>query len=58
MSNTFWLGIQPAIGEEELTFVAKTLKEYLELKKEFSIGLDELFITAKGNKIYGAIFIC
>ena len=35
-----------------LQSVAKTLKEYLELKKEFSIGLDELFITAKGNKIY------
>ena len=28
MSNTFWLGIQPAIGEEELTFVAKTLKDF------------------------------
>jgi len=28
MSNTFWVGIQPAIGEEELTFVAKVLKEF------------------------------
>ena len=28
MNNTFWLGIQPAIGEEELSFVAKTLKEF------------------------------
>ena len=29
MSNTFWVGIQPAIGEEELTFVAKILKKFL-----------------------------
>ena len=28
MSNTFWVGVQPAIGEEELTFVAKTLKDF------------------------------
>jgi len=28
MSNTFWVGIQPAIGEEELTFVAKVLKDF------------------------------
>ena len=28
MTNTFWLGIQPAIGEEELTFVAKVLKDF------------------------------
>ena len=32
--------------------VIQTLKKYLELKKEFSIGLEELFITEKGNKIY------
>ena len=28
MSNTFWIGIQPSIGEKELTFVAKILKEF------------------------------
>jgi CDP-6-deoxy-D-xylo-4-hexulose-3-dehydrase len=28
MNNTFWLGIQPAIGEEELFFVAKILKKF------------------------------
>ena len=32
--------------------VVQTLKKYLELKKDFSIGLDALFITKKGNKIY------
>ena len=31
--------------------VVSTLKSYLELKKEFSIGADELFITKKGNKM-------
>jgi integrase/recombinase XerC len=35
-----------------LQSVVSTLKKYLELKKEFSIGLEELFITNKGNKIY------
>ncbi|WP_397445911.1 tyrosine-type recombinase/integrase [Polaribacter sp. R77954] len=35
-----------------LPSVVQTLKQYLEVKKEFSIGLDELFITEKGNKIY------
>lgn len=35
-----------------LKSVRHTLKEYLELKKEFAIGLEELFITDKGNKIY------
>ena len=29
MSNTFWVGIQPAIGEEELTYTAKIIKESL-----------------------------
>ena len=28
MNNTFWVGIQPAIGEEELSFIAKTIKEF------------------------------
>ena len=28
MSNTFWVGIQPAIGEEELSFIAQTLKNF------------------------------
>ena len=28
MANTFWVGIQPAIGEEELSYVAKILKEF------------------------------
>jgi len=32
--------------------VIQTLKRYLDLKKEFEIGLDELFITEKGNKVY------
>lgn len=35
-----------------LNTVIETLKQYLELKKEFTIGLEELFITEKGNKIY------
>lgn len=35
-----------------LSSVIQTLKKYLELKKEFSIGVEELFITEKGNKIY------
>jgi len=35
-----------------LQSVIKTLKEYLELKKEFSEGIEDLFITKKGNKIY------
>jgi integrase/recombinase XerC len=35
-----------------LQSVVATLKNYLELKKEFSIGLEEVFITEKGNKIY------
>lgn len=35
-----------------LQSVIKTLKEYLELKKEFSEGIEDLFITEKGNKIY------
>ena len=35
-----------------LTSVVETLEKYLELKKDFSIGLEELFITKKGNKIY------
>lgn len=32
--------------------VIQTLNRYLALKKEFEIGLEELFITEKGNKIY------
>lgn len=32
--------------------VIQTLNKYLALKKEFEIGLEELFITEKGNKIY------
>ena len=28
MNNTFWVGIQPAIGEEELSFIAQTIKEF------------------------------
>jgi len=35
-----------------LTSVVETLEKYLELKKNFSIGLEELLITKKGNKIY------
>ncbi|MDP5104939.1 MAG: tyrosine-type recombinase/integrase [Polaribacter sp.] len=34
-----------------LQSVVSTLKSFLELKKEFSIGADELFITKKGNKM-------
>ena len=29
MQNTFWVGIQPSLGEEELSFVAKTLLDFL-----------------------------
>jgi CDP-6-deoxy-D-xylo-4-hexulose-3-dehydrase len=29
MSDTFWVGIQPALGEEELSYTAKILKENL-----------------------------
>ena len=29
MSNTFWVGIQPALGEEELSYTAKMIKEFL-----------------------------
>ena len=32
--------------------VIQTLTKYLDLKKEFSKDLEELFITEKGNKIY------
>ncbi|WP_254712518.1 tyrosine-type recombinase/integrase [Polaribacter pectinis] len=35
-----------------LDSVLETLKKYVELKKEYSRGLEELFITEKGNKIY------
>ena len=28
MNNTFWVGIQPAIGQEELSFVAKVIKAF------------------------------
>ncbi|WP_299061556.1 tyrosine-type recombinase/integrase [uncultured Polaribacter sp.] len=35
-----------------LSSVSQTVKKYLVLKQEFEIGLDELFITEKGNKIY------
>ena len=35
-----------------LNTVIYTLKQYLKLKEEFSIGIEELFITEKGNKIY------
>lgn len=35
-----------------LTSVIQTLKKYLELKKEFTVGGEELFITKTGNKIY------
>ena len=35
-----------------LSSVIQTLNKYVELKKEFAVGLDELFITEKGNKIY------
>ena len=29
MNNTFWVGIQPSLGNEELHFVAKTIKEII-----------------------------
>jgi CDP-6-deoxy-D-xylo-4-hexulose-3-dehydrase len=29
MSDTFWVGIQPALGEEELSYTAKILRENL-----------------------------
>ena len=32
MSNTFWVGIQPAIGEEELSYIAKVLKDFFKKK--------------------------
>ena len=32
MSNTFWVGIQPAIGEEELSYIAKVLKDFFKNK--------------------------
>ena len=35
-----------------LSSVIQTLEKYLGLKKEFTIGLEEIFITEKGNKIY------
>ncbi|WP_233269898.1 tyrosine-type recombinase/integrase [Polaribacter sp. L3A8] len=35
-----------------LSSVIQTLNRYLELKAAFAIGLEELFITEKGNKIY------
>lgn len=35
-----------------LSSVKETLTKYMESKKEFSKGLDVLFITKKGNKIY------
>ena len=28
MNNTFWVGIQPAIGEQELSFTAKIIKDF------------------------------
>ena len=28
MNNTFWVGIQPAIGEVELSFIAETIKNF------------------------------
>ena len=27
MENTFWVGVQPAIGEEQLNYIAETIKE-------------------------------
>ena len=33
MNNTFWVGIQPALGEEELSFTAKTIKNFFLNKK-------------------------
>ncbi len=35
-----------------LQSVVSTLEKYLKLKGSFTIGLEELFITDKGNKIY------
>lgn len=35
-----------------LNSVALTLKSYLEIKKDYSKNLEELFITENGNKIY------
>ncbi|MHB0754043.1 tyrosine-type recombinase/integrase [Polaribacter sp. M15] len=35
-----------------LPSVIQTLKQYLEAKKKISAGINELFITEKGNKIY------
>jgi integrase/recombinase XerC len=35
-----------------LESIVSTLYKYLDLKKEYSKGLEELFITEKGNKIY------
>jgi len=35
-----------------LNSVALTLKNYLEIKKDYSKNLEELFITENGNKIY------
>ena len=32
MSNTFWVGIQPAIGEVELSYIAKVLKDFFKKK--------------------------
>ena len=32
--------------------VIRTLKRYLDLKKEFKIGVEELIVTEKGNKVY------
>ena len=29
MNNTFWVGLYPGLGEEELNFVAQTIKKYL-----------------------------
>ena len=29
MQNTFWIGLYPGLGEEELSFVVKTLKNIL-----------------------------
>ena len=28
MNNTFWVGIHPALGEEELSFVSKKILEF------------------------------
>ena len=29
MQNTFWIGLYPALGEEELSFVANTIKKLI-----------------------------